>query len=450
MTENSTIVAISTPHGIGGIAIIRLSGASAIDIADEFFCANSKIKLKNSQHGKMNFGTFNLDGIYEKGYAVVFFSPKSFTGENVVEIQVHGGYLIAEKIINKCIKLGANMAEKGEFSKRAFVNGKATLDSLEGMIDMINAESESELKAAAAIYSGKLKEQIDDIEQKFINALSSIEASIDYPDEIEELPTKESIKNLLMEVKSKLENLLLFKNQRQILKNGVMTLIVGKPNVGKSSLLNSILGEDRAIVTDIEGTTRDIIKETFVFEDVKFQILDTAGVRNTENIIEKMGVNQAIQNINLADIIIFVLDASKPLSDSDYKILNLLKEKKYILVLNKTDQYINKEVNDLFDKFSGDKVKVSALSGKGIEELLKLMKKNSHYCETSGALLVNKRQTDSIEEVLKIINKIDYSASLDLLAFELNKCLNELGKISGKTASEEVIKNIFSKFCVGK
>lgn len=447
---NSTIVAISTPTGTGGIAIIRLSGPSAISIADEFFCAKSGVKLKDAQHAKMNFGTFNLKGVQEKGYAVVFFAPNSFTGELVVEMQVHGGSLIAETIVKECVARGAKIAGKGDFSKRAFINGRASLDSLEGMIDMISAESEAELKAASSLYSGKLKEKVEQAENILLEAVAGIDVGIDYPDEVEEEPTIKETYKKVQEAKKIIAELLKQKKQSHMLKDGVYTLILGKPNVGKSSVLNAILGENRAIVTDIAGTTRDIIKETFVYDDVKFQILDTAGIRDTKDIIEKIGVDRAKENIARADLVLFIIDALREIENEDKEILNLVKDKNLVAVLNKTDKKVNATTREFFNNIKAKKVEISAACDKGIDNLLFAMKQASFGLNAPETILLNQRHIEALESTENELAKVKENQSLDILAFSIKSALNFLGSITGRTASEEVVNKIFSKFCVGK
>ena len=450
MTNNDTIVAIASPHGMGGISIIRLSGPSAANVADDFFCAKSGVKIKDSKHAKMNFGTFDLDGVIEKGYAVFFKNPKSFTGEDVVEFQVHGGTIIAEKIIEKCKKLGARIADKGEFSKRAFLNGKASLDSLEGMIDMIESESEAELRAASMLHNGKLYKELEKIESNIVDVLSEIEVAIDYPDEIDEITTIEKVVKISKQEKEKIDQLLKTKASGKMLKNGVRTAIVGKPNVGKSSILNSILGEDRAIVTDIEGTTRDTLHETFVINGVKFSLVDTAGIRETSDIIESIGVKKAKQNITEADLVLFVIDGTRKLDYNDKEIEELSKNTKSILVLNKIDEKLNNDVKQFFDTWQGDKIEISAKSGLNVDKLIQKMLNHAKYNSVDGFVVTNERHIAALEAASDNLAKINNKQNLDLAAFCLNSTLIEIGKITGKTASEEIVNRVFSRFCVGK
>ena len=368
----------------------------------------------------------------------------------VVEFQVHGGILIAKKIVEECIKRGARLADKGEFSKRAFLNGKASLDSLEGMIDMINAESESELKAAFGLYSGTLKKTVEVIENELTEALAGIEVGIDYPDEVDDLPTKDMVMETIFNARGKLEKLIETKKLGKTIKDGVLTLILGKPNVGKSSLLNAIIGEDRAIVTEHAGTTRDIVKETFIYDGIKFQLLDTAGIRDSKDEIESIGINKAIENINIADLILFVIDSNQKLTNEDLKIYQQCNDKNLILVFNKTDKLQNKQAGDFFDNFNGDKIKISTYLAEGIDDLLKIMKSKVEGKTESNVILVNERHIKALELAKSNLERIRKDFSFDIIAFEIKKALDELGKISGKTVSEEVINKIFSKFCVGK
>ena len=448
--NSDTIVAIASPHGLGGIAIIRLSGPSAILVADEFFCANSGIKLKNAEHAKMNFGSFYLDGFIEKGYAVVFFSPKSFTGETVVELQVHGGTLIAEKVVEKCVSLGARIADKGEFSKRAFLNGKASLDSLEGMIDMIESESEAELRAAAMLKNGTLFRAVEKIEKSLIDAVSEIEVAIDYPDEVEEFTTIEKVNNVAKNSANEIDGLIKTKKAGRLVRSGVKTMIIGKPNVGKSSLLNAVLGEERSIVTNIAGTTRDSVRETFVIDGIKFSLLDTAGIRDTSDVIESIGVERAKNSINEADLVLFVVDASTTISKEDKEIATLVSKDNTILVVNKVDEKKDASVQNFFDKWPSDKLFVSAKNGTDIDALFSKMVKFAQKNSIDGFVVTNERHAAALENAKTALEKIDLKTNLDVAAFCIKLALDELGKITGKTCSEEVVKRIFERFCVGK
>lgn len=419
-------------------------------MADAFFCAKSGIKIANAEHAKMNFGTFDLDGIIEKGYAVFFKNPKSFTGEDVVEMQVHGGTMIAEKVVEKCKKLGARVANRGEFSKRAFLNGKASLDSLEGMIDMIESESEAELRAAAMLHNGKLYGKIEEVESALVDLISEIEVAIDYPDEVDEVATIEKISIEAEIQKKSIEELLKTKNAGKMLKGGVRTIIVGKPNVGKSSILNAILGEDRSIVTDIAGTTRDAVRETFVIDGIKFSLMDTAGIRQTSDVIESIGVEIAKKNIKDADLVLFVVDATRGLDYDDTEIGELSKNLKTILVVNKTDEKIAADVENFYEMWKGEKVFVSAKTGKNMDKLAEMMVKEAKLNNVDGLVVTNERHVAALEKAVENLSKINNSLNLDVAAFCLNSALVELGKITGKTASEEIVNRVFSRFCVGK
>lgn len=450
MINNDTIVAISTPHGLGGIAIVRLSGPSATKVADAFFCAARNKPLSKCAHAVMNFGRLNLDGVVERGYGVVFFAPHSFTGEDVVELQVHGGTIMAEKVVAECIKHGARIADRGEFSKRAFLNGKASLESLEGMIDMISAESEAELRAGSMLQNGELKKVLDSIEESLTSALAEIDVTIDYPDEIDEEITAKKVCDCAASAKAKIDKLLQTKKIGRLIKDGVKTLIIGKPNVGKSSVLNAIVGEERAIVTDVAGTTRDVVKETFVLNGTKFVLLDTAGIRETSDKVESIGVERAKQNVEIADLILFLIDGSEDISDEDKQIFDLVANKNTILVLNKTDKKQNAHAKEFFDAFEGKKVAISTVLGDGMDKLIELMQLVAKTQNIDGVVVTNQRHVDCLAKASEELGKVDTQMSMDILSFELKTALTELGKITGKTASEEVVAKVFSKFCVGK
>ena len=329
----NTIACISTPLGTGAISIIRISGPQCLNIAKKVFVC----KHKDIVPRYLYLGDFVYKNINDKCLMVHFKAPLSYTGEDMVEFQCHGGEFLAENILKSLLECGANLAENGEFSKRAFLNGKLTLDKAEGIIDVINATSEAELKAGYKILKGELKQTVNKIQGALTEFLARINVDLDYPEHDDEHTTALYVKNGLLNLKAEIESLLKTATTGKVVKNGINVAIIGKPNVGKSSILNALIGENRAIVTNIAGTTRDTIVETINFNGIKFNFIDTAGIRESDDIVEKIGIERSKQSIKEADVVLIVFDNSSDLTVEDKKLLELKKEKKRILILNKTD-----------------------------------------------------------------------------------------------------------------
>ena len=445
-TKNQTIVALSTPNLVGAISIVRLSGDDAIKIADEVFVSKNK-KPSEFEPRKLELGTFSADQFKEKCMCAVFVAPFSYTGENVVEFQLHGGLKISEGVVRTCVQKGARLATNGEFSKRAFMNGKMTLASAEGMMDMINAESEAEIRAGFNLLDGELSKLASDAQKELTDLLSDIEVSFDYPEETIEYVTKADVKKRLVVLKNKISCVLSSASTGKLLKDGVKVLILGKPNAGKSSLLNRLLSYDRAIVTDIAGTTRDTIEDTFIVKGTKFNIIDTAGIRETSDKVEKIGVDKAKNLISGSDIIVYVKDATTKDSDEDKLIQQLIKNKKHITVINKSD----KTAKIVSQK---DELVVSALNNTGIDELkTKLYDlSNTDASLHSSIIITNERHKDALARAnTSIENAIkNMDMSLDLISIDLKLAYSALGEITGNTTGEDIIDSIFSKFCLGK
>lgn len=444
---NETIVALSTSSmGLGAISIVRLSGDKSIEIADKLFTSLSGKKPNQFTARTMELGTLSTQDIKDNCLCVVFKAPNSFTGENLVEFQTHGGTKIAENIIKECINCGARMAGNGEFTKRAFLNGKMTLASAEGMMDMINAESEAEIRAGYSLLGGELNELANSSQKELTDILSEIEVSFDYPEEQIEYITKTNAKSRLQTISNNINTVLECSKNSGIIKNGIKVLILGKPNVGKSSLLNKLIGKERAIVTDIPGTTRDSIEDTFTINGVKFIIIDTAGIREASDKVEQIGVDKAKEQINAADIILFVQDASRPYDAEDQSILNLIKDKNYIVIKNKADLINETEIKDLA---------ISAATGAGIDILKDTLYNKSvkSKINTNGLIITSQRHYDCLqrakEHLDQAISNID-NDTLDLITIDLNLAYSCLGEITGNTTGEDIIDAIFSKFCLGK
>ncbi len=438
------IVAISTPLGRGAISIVRMSGKNCLEIALKVFhCSSKEIKPRY-----MYFGQLEIEnGTFEECLMVYFKAPFSYTGEDIVEFQIHGGMLLTQKVVELCVKNGCRPAEAGEFSKRAFMNEKITLDKAEAIIGEINAETEGELNSSLKITNGKLAEKINKEQNDLTNLLAEIEVSLDYPEHDYEEIVKEKIFEKLKEIKAQNDNIIEISKSGKYLKNGINVALVGKANVGKSSILNSLLGEDRAIVTDIEGTTRDSISESFFHKGVKINLIDTAGIRETSDVVEKIGIQKSLDSINEADIVLFIRDGSQKESKEDKEIENSLKDKLVINVINKTDKprIISKKENE---------IEVSALKETNISKLKDMIVDFVITKEISADTLVltNERHIQILEECDSLIQEIFSikNASLDVIAMLIKKIWEKLGQITGNTENEDIISLIFSKFCLGK
>ena len=438
------IVSISTPLGRGAIAIVRMSGENCLDIALKIFhCSSKEIKPRYMYFGKLEIEK----DTYEECLMVYFKSPFSYTGEDIVEFQIHGGILLAQKVVELMLQNGCRLAEAGEFSKRAFMNGKITLDKAEAIIGEINAETEGELSSSLKITNGKLAEKINAEQNDLTNLLAEIEVAFDYPEHDYEEIVKGKIIEKLKEIKSQNDNIIEISKSGKYLKNGINVALVGRANVGKSSVLNALLGEERAIVTDIEGTTRDNITESFFHKGVKINLIDTAGIRKTNDIVEKLGIQRSLNSINEADIILFIHDGSQKENSEDKEIENSLSGKTVINVVNKTDK------PRLIEKLENE-IEISALEEKNISKLKDKIVNEviTKEISSSSLVLTNERHLQILEDCDKIIMEIFemQNTSLDVIAMLIKKLWTKLGQITGNTENEDIISLIFSKFCLGK
>ena len=454
-----TIAAISTATGNGGIGIIRMSGKESFKILEKIFkpihINQNEIKGYTIKYGHI-IGENNE--VIDEVLVSYFKAPKSYTTENMCEINSHGGYIVERRILEECLKHGAQLAEPGEFTKRAFLNGRIDLIQAESVIDLINSKSEKEAKASINQLEGNLSKNINSIKSELLDLLADVEASIDYPEyDIEEV-TNKKILTIMEEVKIKLEKLSnTFKNGK-ILREGIKTAIVGKPNAGKSSLLNSILNEERAIVSEQKGTTRDTIEEFVTIEGITLKLIDTAGIRETNDEIEKIGVIKSKKLIDEAELIIAIFDGTKELEDEDYLILDLIKDKDAIILLNKTDiTQTNLDENEKIKQINKKILKISAKTGENIEKLYKSIEEmyQLNNIETDNSeIITNIRHKQQIDEAIKSIDEvkstIDKHMTIDIIEIYLKQVLADLGKITGDDISEDIINEIFSKFCLGK
>jgi len=453
----STIVAISTSPGIGGIGIIRMSGKDSFQILNKIFkpINNTEIKGYTMKYG--NIVDIENNKIIDEVLVSYFISPKSYTTENMCEINSHGGIIVMKQILDLCLKNGAELAEAGEFTKRAFLNGRIDLVKAEAIIDIINAKTEKEKEASVCQLNGFLSKEITDIEKELLSFTADIEANIDYPEyDIEQVSKNKSLE-VLNNVKNKLLKLKESFNNGKILKEGINTAIIGRPNVGKSSLLNVLLREERAIVTEFEGTTRDTIEEYINIKGIPLKIIDTAGIRETENMVEKIGIEKSIEIAKTADLIIAIFDISQELKDDDKKILKIIENKNTIIVLNKIDLKINKNTENEILKLKKEIVKISALEKQGIddiyEKIIKLYDLSKINIEGENIVTNSRHQyliNQSLASLEKAITTVNSGLPLDIIAIDVRDILINLGKITGKNVSEDVINEIFSIFCLGK
>lgn len=445
--KNDIIASISTPLGKGAVAIVRMSGQNCLDVALKIF-HSSKINDKNITPRYMYFGELSLgENINEECLMVFFKAPFSYTGEDTVEFQIHGGVLLAQKVLEKCLESGARMAEPGEYSKRAFVNGKITLDKAEAIIGEINAETEGELCSSLQITNGRLANEVNAEQEVLTTLLAELEVGMDYPDETEELGLKLNVLEKLKEIEEKNDEILNQSKSATYLKNGINVALVGKTNVGKSSVMNALLGEDRAIVTDIQGTTRDSICESFMHGGVKINLIDTAGIRETTDLVENIGIEKSKQSLADADVVLFVLDGSAKESKEDKQIEKMIDASKCIYVINKSDKerVLQKKPNE---------IEISALTNKNIarlkDKIVKFVIENE--IDFNSLVLTNERQVQILKEAKEIIQEIKQTEflSIDILTMLVKRLWQTLGKITGNTENENIINLIFSKFCLGK
>ncbi len=451
----STIAAISTAIGNAGVGIVRLSGEDAFEIIKKIFSPKLiDIKPNMIKYGHIVSGEEIIDEVL-----VSFFkAPKSFTMENTCEINSHGGSIVMKKILELCLKNGAELAEPGEFTKRAFLNGRIDLSQAEAIIDVINAKTDREAKASMKQLNGELSKKLAEVRKIVMDILVDIEASIDYPEyDVEEVTNNKTLETLTT-IEKEINKLKKTFDNGKIIKEGIKTAIIGRPNAGKSSLLNAILKEERAIVTDIEGTTRDTIEEFIQIDGIPVQIIDTAGIRKTDNKVEKIGINKSMEAVENADLVIAIIDGSKELKEEDKEILNIAKEKKSIILINKTDKEIvlNKEE---IEREVGDKeiIFVSALNKVGIDKIYNKISEMYSFNEINiddSVTITNERHKQAIINMKNCIDNarraINENMPIDIITINITDILEEIGKITGEGVSEDIINEIFKKFCLGK
>ena len=451
---NDTICAISTPLGRGAISIVRMTGKNSLNIMRKVFSSRN-LNYDNITPRYLYLGNFQLENGVEKCLAVYFKSPFSYTGEDMVEFQVHGGSILTQSVLNELLKTGARLAESGEFTKRAFENGKISLDMAESIIAEINAESEGELKAVLGLAEGRLNSKIRTLQNNLTECLAEIEATLDYPEEDFEELAKEKIFKNIKNVQKNIEICLENAKNARILTQGINIAIVGAPNVGKSSTLNALIGEDRAIVTDIEGTTRDILTESVSYKGIKLNFIDTAGIRESKDVVEKIGIEKSKKSIDNADIVIFMLDGSRQMNDFDKQISSILKDRDNVInIINKCDLPRKLEKSEIINQKNSEIIEISALNDENIDNIKQTIynKVVGEEIDYGKTLITSTRHIEALNEALKTCLEIENQklSSMDIIAMLIKNLWNSLGKITGETENEDIIDLIFSKFCLGK
>lgn len=454
-----TIAAVATAMTASGIGIIRISGPDSREIAGKIYRSKGgKKRIENVPSHTIQYGFIcDEDEIIDEVLVMVMDAPRSYTGENTVEIDCHGGVLAMKRVLETVVKYGARPAEPGEFTKRAFLNGRIDLSQAEAVIDVINAKNEYALKSSISQLRGNIQRVIKEIRQGIIYQIAYIESALDDPEHISIDGYGDTLKGEISLLKEKLNGLLDTVREGKLMKEGIKTVIVGKPNAGKSSLLNLLVGEERAIVTDIAGTTRDILEETIVLHGISLRMIDTAGIRDTDDVVEKIGVKKAVENAKDADLILYVVDSSVPLDENDKEIIELLKDKKAIVILNKMDLQQQVTEEDLKEKTNHPVVAVSAKEEEGIEFLeakIKEMFFEGNLSFNDEIYITNMRHKAAVEDAKRSLEMVENSIEMqmpeDFFSIDLMNAYEALGSIIGESVGEDLVNEIFSKFCTGK
>ncbi len=458
MKDFDTIGAISTSIGEGGIAIVRISGDKAKDVVKKIFQAKNGQSIKDMKSYTMKYGYIIDENNNHIDEVIVSFmkGPRSFTAEDTIEINCHGGVVATNKVLEQVIKQGVRIAEPGEFTKRAFLNGRIDLSQAEAVIDIINAKTDLSMKSALMQSEGLISKEIRVLREKLLSTIAHIEATVDYPeDDLEEVTSEMAIRDLDI-IKKEIKEFIETAEEGKILREGLSTVIVGKPNVGKSSLLNALTKENRAIVTDIPGTTRDVIEEYINISGIPIKIIDTAGIRETDDVVEKIGVERSRAKINDADLIILILDSSNELTEEDKEIINHISNKKYMILLNKSDLNSKITQKDLENINCTNIYSISAKTGEGIDEVRTAIKDMFFKGEisTNNVIITNTRHKEALlrayECIESAINTLNYTFAIDLASIDIRNAWTFLGEITGDSLEENIIDKIFKDFCLGK
>ena len=459
MKITDTIAAISSAAGNSGIGIIRVSGDEAIEVVDKIFRpANKNKKLANVESHTVHYGhIMDGDKTLDQVLVIVMKNPHSYTGEDTVEIDCHGGMLILKKVLDLVLKNGARTADPGEFTKRAFLNGRIDLSQAEAVMDLINSKNDFALNSSIEQLKGGVSDAIKDIRKDIIYHIAFIESALDDPEHISLDGYDEEITEMLNENINKISKLVNSFDNGRIMKEGIKTVILGKPNAGKSSLLNLMLGEDRAIVTDIEGTTRDTLEENINFNGLSLKIIDTAGIRDTEDLVERIGVNKAKEKAKEGDLIIYVVDGSRELDDNDREIIKLINDKQAIILVNKSDMDTVINIDELKKDSNRDVILFSAKNGEGMEQLeeeIRNMFYSGKVTYNDQVYITNARHKEALENALESLkqvkNSVDAGMPEDFYSIDLMDAYTDLGLIIGESVEDDLVNEIFSKFCMGK
>lgn len=459
MKITDTIAAISSAAGNSGIGIIRVSGDEAIEVVDKIFRpANKNKKLANVESHTVHYGhIMDGDKTLDQVLVIVMKNPHSYTGEDTVEIDCHGGMLILKKVLDLVLKNGARTAEPGEFTKRAFLNGRIDLSQAEAVMDLINSKNDFALNSSIEQLKGGVSDAIKDIRKDIIYHIAFIESALDDPEHISLDGYDEEITEMLNENINKISKLVNSFDNGRIMKEGIKTVILGKPNAGKSSLLNLMLGEDRAIVTDIEGTTRDTLEENINFNGLSLKIIDTAGIRDTEDLVERIGVNKAKEIAKEGDLIIYVVDGSRELDDNDREIIKLINDKQAIILVNKSDMDTVINIDELKKDSNRDVILFSAKNGEGMDQLeeeIRNMFYSGKVTYNDQVYITNARHKEALENALESLkqvkNSVDAGMPEDFYSIDLMDAYTDLGLIIGESVEDDLVNEIFSKFCIGK
>ena len=456
--KTDTIAAIATAMSNSGIGIVRISGSEALSIVDQIFVMKNKKRLSEMPTHTIHYGHI-YDGkeLIDEVMVLLMKGPKSYTKEDTIEIDCHGGVYVVKRILETVLKYGARPAEPGEFTKRAFLNGRIDLSQAESVIDIIHSKNEFALKSSLSQLSGAVSEKIKEVRGEILHEIAFIESALDDPEHVSIDGYGERLSEIINEVISKIEVLLKNSENGKLLKEGITTVIVGKPNAGKSSLLNTLVGEERAIVTDIAGTTRDVLEEQINLNGIILNVIDTAGIRETEDVVEKIGVDRAKKYLNNADLVIYVVDTSTALDENDFEIMEMLKDRQTIILLNKSDLKPLTTSSDIVNYVDKKMIQIPAKEQLGIDELENTIKEMFFQGEVSfndEVYITNIRHKNSLQESLKslhlVLKSIEDEMPEDFYSIDLLNAYEELGTIIGEAVEDDLVNEIFSKFCTGK